>query len=188
MTAGTQHHERFARSARAVLAVLMAVRSDSTWIEPRRQLIARYKDGYREVAAALEGATDRELDARPAPGKWSAREIVHHLADSEMTSAIRLRLLVAEDNADDSAVRSRSSLRAGFITIGPIATFAARVPGRATVDRRAARCDDRCGLCQGRARTPSTGATASSAGSRFTPSTRTITPIRFARARAALAT
>ena len=67
--------------------------------QARARLIEKYKDGYREVAAALEGATERELDARPAPGKWSAREIVHHLADSEMTSAIRLRLLVAEDNA-----------------------------------------------------------------------------------------
>ena len=65
----------------------------------REQLIARYKDGYRVVAAALDGATEAELDARPAPGKWSAREIVHHLADSEMTSAIRLRQLVAEENA-----------------------------------------------------------------------------------------
>ncbi len=65
----------------------------------RDQLVVRYKDGYRAVAAALEGATDAELDARPAPGKWSARQIVHHLADSEMTSAIRLRLLVAEDRA-----------------------------------------------------------------------------------------
>jgi hypothetical protein len=65
----------------------------------RQQLIARYKDGYRAVAAALAGATEAELDARPAAGKWSAREIVHHLADSEMTSAVRLRLLVAEDHA-----------------------------------------------------------------------------------------
>ena len=65
----------------------------------RSALIARYKDGYREVAAALEGASDKDLDSRPAPGKWSAREIVHHLADSEMTSAVRLRLLVAEENA-----------------------------------------------------------------------------------------
>ncbi len=64
----------------------------------RAELIARYKDGYRSVAAALEGATEAELDARPAPGKWTAREIVHHLADSEMTSAIRLRRLIAEDN------------------------------------------------------------------------------------------
>ena len=65
----------------------------------RAELIAKYKDGYRAVAAALEGASDNELDASPAPGKWTAREIVHHLADSEMTSAIRLRLLVAEENA-----------------------------------------------------------------------------------------
>jgi hypothetical protein len=65
----------------------------------RHELIAKYKDGYRAVSEALHGATESELDARPAPGKWSAREIVHHLADSEMTSAVRLRLLVAEENA-----------------------------------------------------------------------------------------
>jgi hypothetical protein len=59
-------------------------------------MIARYKDGYRAVSEALAGATEAELNARPAPGKWSAREIVHHLGDSEMTSAIRLRRLLAE--------------------------------------------------------------------------------------------
>src|SRR3954452_8800653 len=65
--------------------------------DSRRKLIDQYKDGYRAVTAALAGATDAELDAHPAPGKWSAREIVHHLADSEMTSAIRLRLLLAAE-------------------------------------------------------------------------------------------
>ena len=54
----------------------------------RKELIDQYNDGYRVVAEALAGATDEELDAHPAPGKWSAREVVHHLADSEMTSAI----------------------------------------------------------------------------------------------------
>ena len=67
--------------------------------QKRAELIAKYKDGYRAVADALRGATDEELDARPGPGTWSAREVVHHLADSEMTSAIRLRLLVADDHA-----------------------------------------------------------------------------------------
>jgi hypothetical protein len=66
--------------------------------EKRKTLIAQYNDGYRVVAEAVAGATDEELDARPAPDKWSAREIVHHLADSEMTAATRLRLLVATDN------------------------------------------------------------------------------------------
>ena len=64
----------------------------------RQTLIDQYRDGYAEVTAALDGATDAELDRQPAPGKWTAREIVHHLADSEMTSAIRLRRLIAEDN------------------------------------------------------------------------------------------
>jgi hypothetical protein len=63
----------------------------------RHALIQQYKDGYAVVEAALAGATDAELDARPGRNKWTAREIVHHLADSEMTSAIRLRRLLAED-------------------------------------------------------------------------------------------
>ena len=64
----------------------------------RAALIDRYEDGFRVVAAALEGITDAELEAREGPGEWCPREIVHHLADSEMTSAIRLRLLIAEDD------------------------------------------------------------------------------------------
>ena len=65
--------------------------------DERKQLIAQYQDGYRVVAEALVNATAEELDAAPAPGKWTARQIVHHLADSEMTAAVRFRLLVAED-------------------------------------------------------------------------------------------
>ena len=65
--------------------------------DERQLLIAQYKDGYRMVAEALVKITPEELDATPAAGKWSARQIVHHLADSEMTAAVRFRLLVAED-------------------------------------------------------------------------------------------
>lgn len=63
----------------------------------RAALIEQYEDGYRVIVAALEGITAAELEAREAPGDWCPREIIHHLADSEMTSAIRLRLLVAQD-------------------------------------------------------------------------------------------
>ena len=66
----------------------------------RTELIAQYRDGYRVIVEALEGASADEMDAREAPGEWSPREIVHHLADSEMTSAIRLRKLIAEDRAE----------------------------------------------------------------------------------------
>ena len=64
----------------------------------RRELLDRYADGHRVVLDAVCGATDRELDARPVAGGWTAREVVHHLGDSEMTSAIRLRRLLAEES------------------------------------------------------------------------------------------
>lgn len=66
--------------------------------ERRNELIAQYADGHRVVAEALEGITDAEMDAREGPGEWSPRQIVHHLADSEMMSATRLRRLLVEDN------------------------------------------------------------------------------------------
>jgi hypothetical protein len=65
--------------------------------DERKNLIEMYRGGYRAVADALLRITPDELDARPGPGRWTAREIVHHLADSEMTAAIRLRRLLAED-------------------------------------------------------------------------------------------
>ncbi|MGH9801724.1 MAG: DinB family protein [Blastocatellia bacterium] len=64
----------------------------------RQELIDRYTDGYNEVVRALEGFTAEMLTKHPLPGKWSAAEIIHHLADSEMTSAIRIRRLLVEDN------------------------------------------------------------------------------------------
>jgi hypothetical protein len=63
----------------------------------RQQLIDRYRAGYDEVVGALAGMTDAELDAVPPEG-WSPRMVAHHLADSEMTSALRLRRLIAEES------------------------------------------------------------------------------------------
>jgi hypothetical protein len=66
--------------------------------EDRNRLIAQYAAGYKEVHAALEGFPAAALTAHPFPGKWSAREIVHHLADSESFSAQRLRKLLSEEH------------------------------------------------------------------------------------------
>lgn len=63
--------------------------------EERARLIQQYRDGYREVVAALEGITEKELD-RSSEGEWTPRQVAHHLADSEMMSAIRIRRLLTE--------------------------------------------------------------------------------------------
>jgi hypothetical protein len=64
-------------------------------VDERARLIATYRDGYRAVTEALEGITEEELD-RAADGEWTPRQIAHHLADSEMMSALRIRRLLAE--------------------------------------------------------------------------------------------
>jgi hypothetical protein len=83
-------------------------------IVTRRALIEEYREGYRVVSDALRGISDQELDARPAPGKWSAREIVHHLADSEMTSAIRLPALPSLQQDTPISRAPRRFLREGI--------------------------------------------------------------------------
>jgi hypothetical protein len=66
--------------------------------EERQALISQYAAGYDEVMNALDGFPVESLAAHPIPGKWSAREIVHHLGDSETTSAGRIRTLLVEDD------------------------------------------------------------------------------------------
>ena len=64
----------------------------------RQELIAQYREGYNEVSRSLEGFPADLLTAHPIAGKWSAAEIVHHLADSESTSGLRLRRLLVEEH------------------------------------------------------------------------------------------
>ena len=97
----------------------------------RAELIARYREGYAAVATALSGATGDDLDRRPPDGTWSAREVAHHLADSEMTSAIRLRRLIAEDNPEIIGYDEAEFARRLFYAARPIeASLAALAASR----------------------------------------------------------
>ena len=63
----------------------------------RQKLITQYENGVAEVELSLADFPREQLTAKPIPGKWSACEIVQHLADSEMRAAIRLRQLLTEN-------------------------------------------------------------------------------------------
>lgn len=63
----------------------------------RSEQLERFRTGYAAVEEALVGATDEELDRQPPEG-WTARQVVHHLADSEAIAFVRLRRLIAEDD------------------------------------------------------------------------------------------
>jgi uncharacterized damage-inducible protein DinB len=50
------------------------------------------------IAVLLEKMDPAKVTAPPAPRKWSASEIVCHLADCELAFGFRLRQTLAEDN------------------------------------------------------------------------------------------
>jgi uncharacterized damage-inducible protein DinB len=50
------------------------------------------------LASLFEELGAQRVEEAPAPGKWSAREIVCHLADCELVFAFRLRQTLAEDH------------------------------------------------------------------------------------------
>src|ERR1039458_4940011 len=61
-------------------------------------LLERFRRGPELLAVVLTGVFGEEEDFLPAPGKWSIRQIVAHLADAEMVGAHRFRQVIAEDN------------------------------------------------------------------------------------------
>jgi hypothetical protein len=48
----------------------------------------------KKIAGLLHGVARKRLVTRPAPGKWSAAEILAHLADSELVVGFRIRLIL----------------------------------------------------------------------------------------------
>jgi len=63
-----------------------------------KDLLERFRRGPELIAVAITGASNPELDHAPAAGKWNARQIVCHMADSEMVAAQRFRSIIAQDN------------------------------------------------------------------------------------------
>jgi len=61
-------------------------------------LLERFRRGPELLALVLTGVYGEEEDFTAAPGKWSIRQIMAHLADAELVGACRLRLVVAEPN------------------------------------------------------------------------------------------
>jgi hypothetical protein len=50
-----------------------------------------------ELRAAAEGLGDHQLETPYRDGGWTARQVIHHLADSHLHSAARFRLALTED-------------------------------------------------------------------------------------------
>jgi len=60
--------------------------------------LERFRRGPELLAVVLTGVYGDETDFSVAPGKWSIRQLIAHLADSEIVGAQRFRQVIAEDN------------------------------------------------------------------------------------------
>lgn len=63
-----------------------------------KELLERFRRGAELVAVVSTGSAGPEWDFVPAPGKWTIRQIICHLMDSEMVGRDRFCRVIAEEN------------------------------------------------------------------------------------------
>jgi DinB superfamily len=59
-----------------------------------RDALVMQSESVRLLTELIRGVDIARLTARPAPGKWSIREILAHLAEDELTTAWRYRQMI----------------------------------------------------------------------------------------------
>ena len=77
-------------AARAYTEAILDLLGDEIPIEVLRQTPSKLR-------VIIEGRADEVLSRPEAPGRWSAVEIIQHLADSEVAWAWRFRLVLSQD-------------------------------------------------------------------------------------------
>ena len=60
-----------------------------------KEICSAYEESTKAFLEIVSGLTTADLDLRKSDG-WSARQVIHHMADSEAQSYARLRRLLAE--------------------------------------------------------------------------------------------
>jgi hypothetical protein len=65
--------------------------------EQREGLIAQLAELPVLVRQAVAQLTETQLDQSYRPGGWTARQVVHHLADSHLNGYLRFRLALTEE-------------------------------------------------------------------------------------------
>src|SRR4051794_4196994 len=61
--------------------------------------IEMQREAPRALAALIEGVPEEALSRQPAPGKWSVRAILAHMAEDELVSSWRYRQMIENSGA-----------------------------------------------------------------------------------------
>ncbi|MBV6513140.1 MAG: DinB family protein [Ignavibacteriales bacterium] len=66
----------------------------------RAALLNDYRNGYKKITEAMKAIPFELWDYKPSPEKWSVREILIHLADSEANGYVRCRKILSEPGSE----------------------------------------------------------------------------------------
>ena len=61
----------------------------------KEQLVKKFSEGISQLEEVLDGLGESDLDQCREPGKWSIRQIVHHIAESEVLWNTALKAALA---------------------------------------------------------------------------------------------
>ena len=62
-----------------------------------RDPLSVMESSIADLRAIFAGVDDATIRKPEKPGKWSMIEVAHHLADSDMVSGVRIRMIVAQE-------------------------------------------------------------------------------------------
>lgn len=64
----------------------------------KTEILSEYQKGYELIIDMLNELPNEVFDYKPSDDKWTVREIIVHIVDSELNGSIRLRTAIAENN------------------------------------------------------------------------------------------
>ena len=65
-------------------------------LNERQALIASIRYYPAQLEGAVESLSDAELDTPCGPGEWTARQVIHHIADAHLNGYVRMKLVLTE--------------------------------------------------------------------------------------------
>jgi len=66
--------------------------------DERKKLIETIAEAPERLQQAVTGLNGKQLDTPYREGGWTVRQVVHHLADSDLNAYVRFKLALTEDN------------------------------------------------------------------------------------------
>ncbi len=67
------------------------------------KLLEQYKSGYNDLQNALRDFPPEMWDYKPSSDRWSIKEIIVHITDSEINGYLRFRKAIAENGSGITA-------------------------------------------------------------------------------------